>query len=72
MDGVLEELRAGLARLNARREAEQARVKEELAALGPDAEKRLSPAESKALKGRSRFGETLDVLKRLSASYRRC
>lgn len=72
MGGVLEELRAGLQLLNARREAEQARVKEELAALGPDAENRPSPAEKKALKGRSRFGETLDVLKRLSASYRRC
>jgi len=72
MDGVLDELRAGLERLNARREAEQARVKDELAKLGDDAEKSLSSAQKKALKGRSRFGETLDVLKRLSASYRRC
>ena len=58
--------------MNARRVAEQARVKEGLAALGTDAEYRLSPAEGRALKGRSRFGQTLEVLKRLSASYRRC
>ena len=56
MDSVLEELRAGLERLNTRREAEQARVKGELAGLGTDAENGLSPEERKALKGNSRFG----------------
>ena len=50
MDGVLEELRAGLDRLNARREAEQTRIKEELQARGSNAEKGLSLAEKKALK----------------------
>ena len=47
MDGILEELRAGLASLNDRRETEKARVKEELAAISPDAENHLSPTEKK-------------------------
>jgi hypothetical protein len=72
MDGVLEEMRKGLERLNQNREAEQQRISEELAKQGPDAEKYLTAAEKKTLKGRSPFAHTMDVLKRLSASYRRC
>ena len=47
IDGVLEELCAGLERLKDRREAEQARVKEELAAISFDAENLFSSAEKK-------------------------
>ncbi len=72
MDGVLEEMGRGLERLRQAREAEQERIKEELEKQGPDAEKQLTIAERRALKGRSPFGQTMDVLKRLSASYRRC
>ena len=72
MDGVLEEMRKGLERLQHTREVEQDRIKKELEQQGADAEKYLTTAERKALKGRSPFAQTMDVLKRLSASYRRC
>jgi hypothetical protein len=72
MDGVLEEMRRGLDRLQQTREAQQERIREELEKRGPDAEKHLTASEKKALKGRSAFAHTMDVLKRLSASYRRC
>ena len=39
---------------------------------GENPERELSTAERRALGGKSSFGETLDVVKRLSASYRRC
>ena len=72
MEGVLEEMRKGLERLQQSREAAQQKIKEDLAKRGPDAEKHLTAEEKKALKGRSAFAGTMDVLKRLSASYRRC
>ena len=66
MDGVLEEMRRGLERLEQVREAARESSQDAAAsANAPQAEKLVS-------KKRSRFGETLDVLKRLSASYRRC
>ena len=72
MDGVLDEMRRGLERLQNSREAAQQKLQDELLAQGPDAEKHLTSAEKRALKGRSPFAQTMDVLKRLSASYRRC
>lgn len=55
MDGVLDEMRTGLERLQEQREAAQ----EAATAAG-------------LTRVRSKFGQVLDVLKRLSASYRRC
>jgi hypothetical protein len=72
MDGVLEEMRRGLERLQQNRETEQQKIREEIEKQGLDADKHLTAAERKALKGRSPFAHTMDVLKRLSASYRRC
>jgi hypothetical protein len=55
MDGVLDEMRTGLERLQEQREAAQ----EAATAAG-------------LTRARSKFGQVLDVLKRLSALYRRC
>ena len=68
MEGVLEEMRRGLERLNQMREEAQARYQQSLHANqdATGAADVLAPRRKKA------FGETLDVLKRLSASYRRC
>ena len=57
MEGVLEEMRKGLDRLQAMREVEKAREQQQ----GDGNKKRLG-----------RFAETMQLLKRLSASYRRC
>ena len=72
MEGVLEEMRKGLDRLQQNREAAQQKIKEDLEKRGPDAEKHLTLEERKALKGKSSFASTMELLKRLSASYRRC
>ena len=57
MEGVLEEMRKGLDRLQAMREVEKAREQQQ----GDGTKKRPG-----------RFAETMQLLKRLSASYRRC
>ena len=72
MDGVLEEMRRGLERLEQTREAEQERLKANLRTGDPQRAGELTRDQAKALKGKSKFGEALNVLKRLSASYRRC
>ncbi|CAK0887182.1 unnamed protein product [Prorocentrum cordatum] len=72
MEGVLVEMRRGLERLQAQRQAQQDKMKLELQQRGDDPEKTLSAADRRALGGKSKFGETLDLVKNLSASYRRC
>ena len=59
LTGVLEEMRKGLERMQQSRDARTESSKDE-------------KANQTTIKTRSKFGETLDVLKRLSASYRRC
>ena len=72
MEGVLVEMRRGLERLQAQRQAQQEKMKLELQQRGEDPDKSLSAADRRALGGKSKFGETLDLVKNLSASYRRC
>ena len=72
MEGVLVEMRRGLERLQAPRQAQQEKMKLELQQRGEDPDKSLSAADRRALGGKSKFGETLDLVKNLSASYRRC
>ena len=70
MEGVLEEMRRGLDRMQQSREAARLRYEEDLRARV--AGECSSDAQVPAVKRRSAFGATLEVLKRLSASYRRC
>ena len=75
MDGVLEEMRRGLERLHHSREEARARHEEEVKARAEADAKGQTCSETvvaTAPKKRSTFGDTLGVLKRLSASYRRC
>ncbi|CAK0879109.1 unnamed protein product, partial [Prorocentrum cordatum] len=62
MEGVLVEMRRGLERLQAQRQAQQDNMKLELPQRGEDPEKSMSAADWR----------TLDLAKNLSASYRRC
>ena len=72
MEGVLENLRQGLERLEEQRKAEQEKLKADkqakVNAIGRD----LTKDEQNAFKGKSAFSETMRTLNRLSASYRRC
>ena len=78
MDGVLEEMRRGLDRLHQTREETRARLDQErIAQAASDANGFTRSSDSRLDQGlsfrrRSPFGDTLEVLKRLSASYRRC
>ena len=83
MEGVLEEMRRGLERLQeqaavvkekqASAKTKQAAAAERASQEGDSADPHLTPEEQQALSTRTtRFGETLRTLKRLSASYRRC
>eukprot|EP00959_Pyramimonas_sp_CCMP1952_P018900 399363-Pyramimonas_sp.AAC.1 len=65
-------MRRGLERPQAQRQAQQEKMKFELQQRGEDPEKTLSAADRKASGGKSKFGETVDLAKNLSASYRRC
>ena len=67
MDGVLEELRKGIARLEKQREAEALRLNE----IVEKVSKGLT-CETPAPKKKSAFAETLNTLSRLQSSYRRC
>ena len=67
MDGVLEELRKGIARLEEQREADAVRLKE----MEDKVSKGLI-CEAPAPKKKSAFAETLNTLSRLQSSYRRC
>ena len=68
MDGVLEELRLGLERLQHQREQEAMRQKQ-VAEKDPCL---LTEEDQKNLKGKSSFAEAMRTLNRLSSSYRRC
>ena len=68
MEGVLEELRSGLSRMIDNRAERVRELQEKQEREG----ERLTEDEVRTLKGKTRFGETLDVLKRLDASYKRC
>ena len=67
MDGVLEELRKGIARLEEQREADAMRLKE----MEDKVSKGLI-CEAPVQKKKSAFAETLNTLSRLQSSYRRC
>ena len=72
MDGVLENLRQGLQRLEEQREKEleelAAKQKSTAQALGRE----LTKEELKTFKGKTVFQETMRTLNRLNSSYRRC
>ena len=75
MDGVLEEMRKGLERLGQTREEARLRYEEDLhARAASDANGSTGSIEPPPIvrKKATTFGQTLEVLKRLSASYRRC
>ena len=65
MDGVLEQLRLGLERLQHQRE-EEALLQQAVAAKEPG---QLSAEEQSILKGESSFAEAMRTLNRLSSSY---
>ena len=69
MEGVLEEMRKGLERMRDNRDERLKDLKEKQERYGDE---HLTAEERRALKGKTRFGETLDILKRLDASYKRC
>ena len=56
MEGVLVEMRRGLERLQAQRQAQQEKMKLELQQRGDDPDKYLSAADRRALGGKSKFG----------------
>lgn len=74
MDGVLEELRSGIARLETTREAEKEALKKEALKTKPAeaAADGSTLAEQRRLRLKTPFAETLRTLCRLSSSYRRC
>ena len=72
MDGVLEEMRRGIERMQQSRMAAQEAVQATLDAHGVAGVSDLPPAARQTVKVRSKYGAALRVLNRLSASYRRC
>ena len=72
MDGVLDELQQGLQRLFDNRERARQQAQDLLDKQDATTADHLTKSERTALKGKSPFGQTLEVLKRLHASYRRC
>ena len=69
MEGVLEQLRAGIERLEAQREVEKVALESRRAQA---ADRGLALAEQRELCGNSPFADTLRTLCQLSSSYRRC
>ena len=67
MDGVLEELRKGIARKEAQRESEALRLKE-----AEEEKSKVLNHGPEIPKKKSDFAEALSTLSRLSSSYRRC
>ena len=72
MDGVLENLRRGLERVDAERAIEKDKLEKDCVQLEKDLGRQLTIEESKPFKGKSAFAETMRTLNRLSSSYRRC
>ena len=72
MEGVLENLRQGLQRLEDQREQERESLDSARIALEKSLGRQLSKEELKPFKGKSAFAETMRTLNRLSSSYRRC
>ena len=75
MEGVLEEMRKGLERLHQSREEARLRHEEDVRArAASDANGSTGSIEAPPAprERKTPFAETLEVLKRLSASYRRC
>ena len=75
MEGVLEEMRRGLERLHSMREEARTRYQENLQARAAASAQGSTSSDADpvpALKKRTVFGDALEVLKRLSSSYRRC
>ena len=72
MEGVLENLRQGLERLEDQRAQEEEELKRKRARDEAALGRELSEAEQKAYKGKSPFAETMRTINRLSSSYRRC
>ena len=72
MEGVLENLRQGLERLEDQRAQEEEELESKRARDAAALGRELSEAELKAYKGKSAFAETMRTINRLSSSYRRC
>ena len=63
MEGVLEEWRVGIQRLEELRQQERCKL---------ESSTPVNEVQAQALKGKSPFAETMRTLTRLSSSYRRC
>ena len=72
MEGVLENLRQGLERLEDQRLLEKLTLAGDSLELESSLGRKLTKQEMKPYKGKSAFAETLRTLNRMSASYRRC
>ena len=74
MEGVLDEMRKGFERLEQTREEARARYEEDVQARAASAAQGLTCSADAAVPKprKTAFGESLEVLKRLNASYRRC
>jgi hypothetical protein len=69
MDGVLDELRSGIERLESTRAIEKAALEAQRAEAAASG---MTLAEQRKLRGKTPFADTLRTLCRLSSSYRRC
>ena len=72
MEGVLENLRQGLERLEEQRSQERETLDLKRTNLEETLGRELTKEDMKAFKGKSVFAETMRTINRLSSSYRRC
>ena len=72
MEGVLENLRQGLVRLDEQREKERDDLQKKRRSMEQALGRELSKEELKPFKGKTVFQETMRTLNRLNSSYRRC
>ena len=72
MDGVLENLRQGLLRLEEQRQKEEEELSAKQASTAQALGRELTKDELKTFKGKTVFQETMRTLNRLNSSYRRC
>ena len=72
MEGVLENLREGLKRLEEQREKERDELKKQRVSLEQSLGRELDKEEAKQYKGKTHFKETMRTINRLNSSYRRC
>ena len=72
MEGVLENLRQGLIRLEEQREKEREDLHQQRLATERALGRELTKDELKPFKGKTVFQETMRTINRLNSSYRRC